>query len=118
MTKQISAERKSTYYLGMVLIVIGGILFFSIFIRGVMHFGNFDNFETNPRSSMFRVFAGMALVILGGIISSIGTRGKAVSGVVLDPENARQEMDLFNRIGGGMVKDAQDEADLNLKGKP
>ncbi|MEI7945334.1 MAG: hypothetical protein WCJ02_01495 [bacterium] len=118
MTKQITAERKTAYYLGLVLMVIGGFLFFSIFITGVMHFGNFDNFEANPRSSMFLVFGGMAFLVLGGIISGIGVRGRADSGVVLALENARQELEPFSRIDGGIDKDALDELDINLGCKP
>ena len=42
----------------------------------------------------------------------------AGSGVVLDPEKARQELEPYSRMAGGMVKDALDEADVNLGGKP
>ena len=118
MAKQISEERKTAYYLGMVLMVIGGLLFFSVFITGAMNFGNFNNFEANARSSMFRAFGGMALLIFGAIIRGIGARGLAGSGVVLDPEKARQELEPFSRMAGGMVKDVLDEADVNLGGKP
>jgi hypothetical protein len=118
MTKQISEERKTAYYLGMVLMVIGGLLFFSVFITHAMNFGNFSNFEANARSSMFRAFGGMVLLFLGGILRGIGARGLAGSGVVLDPEKARQELEPYSRMAGGMVKDALDEANVNLGGKP
>lgn len=117
MAKQISEERKTAYYLGMVLMVVGGLLFFSVFITGAMNFGNFSNFEASARSSMFRAFGGMALLIVGGIIRGIGARGLAGSGVVLDPEKARQELEPYSRMAGGMVKDALDEANVNLGGK-
>jgi hypothetical protein len=118
MTKQISEERKTAYYLGMVLMVIGGLLFFSVFITGAMNFGDFSNFESDSRSSAFRGLGGMALLIVGGIIRGIGARGLAGSGVVLDPEQARKELEPYSRMAGGMVKDALDEADVNLSGKP
>lgn len=118
MTRQISEERKTAYYLGMVLMVIGGILFFSVFITGAMNFGNFSNFEANARSSMFRALGGMALLFIGGIIRGIGARGLAGSGVVLDPEKARRELEPYSRMVGGMVKDVLDEANVNLGGKP
>ena len=118
MNRQISEERKTAYYLGMVLMVIGGILFFSVFITGAMNFGDFSNFESNARSSMFRAITGMALLIVGGIIRGVGARGMAGSGVVLDPDKARRDLEPYSRMAGGMVKDALDEADIDLSGKP
>ena len=118
MSRQISEERKTAYYLGMVLMVLGGLLFFSVFITGAMNFGNFNNFEAHARSGMFRGFGGMALLVMGGILRGIGARGLAGSGVVLDPEKARRELEPYSRMTGGMVKDALDEAGVNLGGKP
>lgn len=118
MTRQISEERKTAYYLGMGLMILGGILFASTFVTFAMHFGDFSNFESNARSGMFRAFGGIVLLIIGGIIRVIGARGLAGSGVVLDPEKARQELEPYSRMAGGMVKDVLDEADVNLGGKP
>ncbi len=118
MTKQITEGRKTAYYVGMVIMVIGGLMFFSVFITGAMHFGDFSNFEANARSGMFRAFGGMALLIVGGIIRAIGARGLAGSGMVLDPKRAKEELEPYSRMAGGMVKDALDEADVNLGGKP
>ncbi len=117
MAKQISDNRKAAYYIGMVLMMIGGLLFFSVFITAAMNFGNSDNFQANAQSSMFRAFGGMALLIIGGIVRGIGARGLAGSGVVLDPEKARQELEPYSRMAGGMVKDVLDEADVKLGGK-
>lgn len=118
MSKQITNERKTAYYLGMAMIVIGGIVFFSAFVTGALNFGDFTNFEENARSSMFRALAGMALLIVGSIVCSIGARGLAGSGVVLDPEQARQDLEPYSRMAGGIVKDALEEADISLGGKP
>jgi hypothetical protein len=118
MTKQISEGRKTAYYLGLVLMVTGGLLFFSVFITGAMNFGDFDNFGAQVRSAMFRALGGMALLFVGGILRGIGARGLAGSGVVLDPEKARQELEPYSRMAGGMVKDALDEANVNLADKP
>lgn len=114
MTKMISEERKNAYYIGMVLMVIGGLMFFSVFITGAMNFGDFSNFEAHARSSILRAIVGMALFTVGGIIRGIGARGLAGSGIVLDPENARSELEPYSRMAGGMVKDALDEADIEL----
>jgi hypothetical protein len=118
MTRQISEERKTAYYFGMGLMILGGILFASTFITFAMHFGNFSDFESNARSGMFRAFGGMALLIVGGIIRKIGAGGLAGSGVILDPEKARQELEPYSRMAGGMVKDALEEANVRLGGEP
>ncbi|MBI2478123.1 MAG: zinc ribbon domain-containing protein [Planctomycetia bacterium] len=118
MARHISGERKTAYYLGMGLMILGGILFASTFVTFATRFGDFSNFESNAKSEMFRAFGGMALLIVGGIIRGIGARGLAGSGVVLDPEKARQELEPYSRMAGGMVKDALDEADVNLGGPP
>ena len=118
MTEQISPERKAAYYLGAVLMVVGGLLFLSVFITGALNFGNFSNFQANARSSMFRALGGMAILMAGGIIRGIGARGLAGSGVLLDPRKAREELEPYSRMAGGMVKDALDEADVNLGRQP
>jgi hypothetical protein len=114
MSKQISEGRQFAYYLGMVIMIIGGIMFISVFITGAMNFGNFNNFNGQARSSMFRAVGGMIFLIVGGMIRGIGARGLAGSGVILDPEQARDELEPYSRMGGGMVKDALDEADIKL----
>ncbi len=117
MTKQISAQRKITYYLGIALILIGFCSFFSVLFTAAMHVGDFNNFEGQIRSNVFRAIGGMLLVFVGGIVASIGARGLAGSGVVLDPGQAREELEPYTRMAGGMVKDALDEANINLGGK-
>ena len=118
MPRHISDERKTAYYIGMGLQVLGGLLFASTFVTFLMHFGDFTNFEGRAKSEGFRAFGGMALLIIGGIIRGIGAKGLAGSGVLLDPEKARDELEPYSRMAGGMVKDAIDEANINLGGKP
>jgi hypothetical protein len=96
------------------LIVLGALSFFSVFITGAMNFGDFSNFESDSRSAMLRGFGGMGLIVVGGIICGIGARGLAGSGVILDPEQARSDLEPYSRMAGGMVKDALDEADIKL----
>ena len=92
MARHISYERKTAYYLGMGLMILGGILFASTFVTFAMRFGDFSNFESNAKSEMFRAFGGMALLIVGGIIRAIGARELAGSGVVLDPRQADRRL--------------------------
>jgi len=114
MAKQISEERKTAYYVGMGLMVVGGLLFASTFVTFAMHFGDFGSFQSDVTSTMFRAFGGVALLVVGGAIRRIGARGLAGSGIVLDPEEARQDLEPYARMAGGMVKDALDEAQIKV----
>ncbi len=118
MGRTISEGRKAAFYLGLALMMAGGLLFISVFITGALHFGDFGNFEANARSSMLRGFGGMALLIVGAIVRGVGARGLAGSGMVLDPEQARRDLEPYSRMAGGMMKDALGEARLDLGGKP
>ena len=93
MSRQISEERKATYYIGIGLTVLGGILFASGFLTFMAHFGDFSNFQDNAKTVGFLWLGGMALLIVGSIIRGIGSRGLAGSGVVLDPEKARDDLE-------------------------
>ncbi|MEI7700724.1 MAG: hypothetical protein WCK86_13075 [Planctomycetia bacterium] len=117
MPGNISEERKMAYYVGMGLQILGGLLFASTFVTSLMHFGDFTDFESRAKSSGFPAFGGMALLIVGGIVRGIGARGLAGSGVILDPEKARDELEPFSRMAGGMVRDAIDEARIGLGGE-
>ncbi len=114
MSKKISEERKTAYYIGGGLMVIGLLLFLSTFVTFAMHFGDFSNFDSHAKSDMFRAFGGMILLIAGSMVRQIGARGLAGSGVVLDPEKAREELEPYTRMAGGMVKDALDEAQIKI----
>lgn len=46
----------------------------------------------------------------------IGRAGLAGSGVVLDPQRAREDLEPWSRMAGGMVKDTLDEAGISLGG--
>jgi hypothetical protein len=114
MSDQISEERSAAYYIGGIMMVVGVLSFFSVFITGAMHFGDFSNFEERGRSEMLRAFGGMGLIVLGGIIRGIGARGLAGSGVILDPKQAREDLEPYSRMAGGMLKDTLNEADIHL----
>ncbi|HOI56207.1 MAG TPA: zinc ribbon domain-containing protein [Phycisphaerae bacterium] len=111
MARDISPERKAGYYLGMVLIVLGAILFFSLFIQAALNMGNSD---FNPKWGFVRAFIGMGMIMAGGVIRGVAARGLRGSGVILDPKGARDDLEPYTRMAGGMVKDALDEADISL----
>lgn len=116
MSRKISSERKTAYYLGTGLMVLGGLSFLSVFVTAIGSFGDFGNFEADAKSSMARGFGGMILLIVGTIVRTVGARGLAGSGVVLDPDRARDELEPYSRMTGGMVKDALDEAEIRIGG--
>ena len=114
MAKQVSEGRRTAYYVGMVLMIIGGLLFASVFVTFAMHFGDFTDFEPTAKLGMLQAIGGVVLLIVGGIIRGIGARGLAGSGVVLDPQRAREDLEPYSRMAGGMVKDALEEAEIDL----
>lgn len=111
MKKQISPERKGLYSFGLVLQVIGGILFGVPFIYLPLKLMS-DNMP-GPGVMAFG-FIGFVFIGVGGAIRGIAAKGVAGSGLVLDPEKAREDLEPWTRMGGGMVKDALDEADIDL----
>ena len=100
---KISNERKATYYIGIGMIVIGFILFFSVFFS-VASFMN-NPFGGGKEPSFMNSIVGMVLIIAGAIVMNIGARGAAGSGLLLDPEKAREDLKPFNEAKGGMIND-------------
>jgi hypothetical protein len=103
------------YYGGMVTTGIGFLLFLSTFFTFAVNFGNFTNFEGQMQTQMCTAIGGMVLIIAGGILMSIGLRGWAGSGVILDPEQARKDVQPWARMGGGVVQDALGEVEVVKK---
>jgi hypothetical protein len=92
----------------MALAALGALSFGSTFCTAALNFGNFD---FNPRSMIFRAFGGMALMIVGAILMRLGSAGLAGSGVLLDPQKQRQDLEPWTRAAGGMVSDAVSEVE-------
>src|SRR5512146_3227098 len=104
--RQISPERKTIYYLGMGLLVLGFLSFGSTFVSAVANFGSFHNFESRTQSMMVRALLGVGLMVGGGFLMSVGRAGLAGSGIKLEPEEARKDVEPWARMTGGVVKDA------------
>jgi zinc-ribbon domain len=102
---KISEFRKNTYYFGIGLMIFGFIMFLSNFV--IMPLTDVMDNERNG-IILFLVLAlgGMILAIVGSIVKSIGARGLAGSGVLLDPERAREDLKPYSEMVGGMAKDA------------
>ena len=101
--RNVSIQRKGLYYTGTVLVLLGFLLFGSVFVTGSMTWGDFTNFDANAKSEMARGIGGMALIIVGSIVKGVGARGAAGSGLLLDPERARKDLEPYARMTGGLL---------------
>lgn len=119
MSRQISSERKGAYYIGMAMIILGVLLFASNFIFVPMSIGNGSG-PAAAKSVMVgmvgRALGGMALIVIGGIVRGVGARGLSGSGMVLNPQQARRDLEPYSRMAGGMIKDAVDESGIEFGG--
>ncbi len=109
---EIPPGRKGLYYAGMVVSGIGALLFLSTFVSFMANFGNFEHFEDRARSEGFRAFGGMILIIIGSFLMGVGAKGWAGSGVVLNPDQARKDVEPWSRMAGGVVQDALSEVEV------
>jgi hypothetical protein len=106
---KIPEERAALYYIGGGLMIIGLLMFFSLFFTGMSPpQGNFGS----PPPEFLRAIFGMGLMFVGGICQGIGKAGLAGSGVVLDPKRQREEMKPWSRMAGGMMNDALEQVDV------
>ncbi len=112
MSRQVSAGRRTTFYLGTLIMAVGGLVFASLFVTMALIAGRDSDPETVIPSFVFRMILAMVLLLAGGALRAVGARGLAGSGVVLDPQRARRDLEPYARMAGGMVKDALDEAEL------
>ena len=115
MTK-ISKERKMTYYIGIGLMVLGFILFISVFFFAASFMNNPFGSNTPP---FINAVIGMVLLIVGSLVMNIGAKGTAGSGLLLDPKKAREDLKPFNEAKGEMINDVIDNIDVvNKLSKP
>ena len=56
----------------------------------------------------------MFLMIAGGVLATVGAAGAAGSGLKLDPEQARKDLEPWARLGGGLTKDSLDEMGIDV----
>lgn len=105
--KKISSERKGLYYLGMGLMIVGVMLFMSVFFVGFSD----DPFDSGM-GSMQNSVIGFIMIAIGGFVMNLGARGAAGSGLILDPDKAREDLRPYTSAAGGMLNDALEEVDL------
>lgn len=112
---KISNERKATYYVGIGMIVLGVILFFSVFFSAARFMNNpfgGGGFMMNRGPSFMNAVIGMVFIIAGTVVANIGARGAAGSGVILDPERAREDLKPYSEAAGGMINDVISNIDV------
>ena len=103
---EISPGRKALYYTGLGLTALGILLFLIGFVSGIASFGEPLGMMDGLPGSFALPFVGIALAMAGGVMQHIGARGLAGSGLVLDPEKAREDLGPYAHAAGGMVRDA------------
>jgi hypothetical protein len=99
------------------LTIIGVILFLSVFLSGAFAMFSTDPFSYGPNfmgSFALRGFGGFILIVIGSVLRNVGAKGLAGSGVILDPQQARKDVEPWSRMAGGIAKDALDETGLDL----
>lgn len=116
--RDVSDRRKAVYYLGLCLTALGALSFLSVFVSFAIHFGDFNLGPSFGKSLVARGFGGMILIIVGNILSVVGSRGVAGSGIVLSPQKAREDLEPWSRMAGGMIGDALSETGLGKSEPP
>ena len=107
---KITKERKVTYYIGIGMMVLGFILFISVFFAAASFMNN--PFGGSGSPSFSNSVIGMVLMIAGSVVMNIGAKGAAGSGLLLDPDKAREDLKPFNEAKGGMINDVISNIDV------
>jgi hypothetical protein len=115
MNKELSSNRKTMYYAGNIISVIGFLSFISVFFTAFLS----DPFDmmTQSYNPMAPALIGFILIIIGQFISNIGLKGKAGSGLILDPQQAREDLKPYSSQVGGMINDALEEIEFKPSSK-
>jgi hypothetical protein len=140
---QISDGRKATYYIGVAMMILGVVLFFSFFFSIasmarnpygsashqriiIIPHGQSKSIDTNqklhaspwestspndPFKIVIRPIIGIIFIVVGGVLMGIGQRGLAGSGIVLDPNQARDDLKPWSQMAGGMLDDALSQSE-------
>jgi hypothetical protein len=112
--RQIPPQRKAIFRLGQILALLGFVSFMSTFVSAALNFGDFSNFEADTRSMALRAVGGMIMMIVGGGLITFGVAGAAGSMLTLDPEKARENLEPWARMSGGLKKAELDEMGIDI----
>jgi hypothetical protein len=111
----ISPGRRTAFRAGTVIIGIGLALFSSFFIAVAMGISGHRTVESHMGAVIAATFVGFAMIVVGGILRGVGKAGLAGSGLTLDPDRARRDLEPWSRTAGGVLSDTLDEAGIDLK---
>jgi len=107
---KITKRRKVIYYIGIGMMVSGFLLFISVFLD-TARFMN-DPFMYGRQPSFISPIIGMIIMIVGTATINIGAKGAAGSGLLLDPEKAKEDLKPFNEAKGKMINDVVSNIDI------
>lgn len=113
--RTISSRRKGLYSMGVVLQILGGVGFLVCFLGFAMGGQAAVRSHGQEGSPMQWWVGGVVCAVAiaaGGVLRTLAARGVAGAGLVLDPDRARQDLEPWARAGGGLLKDAVEEAGL------
>jgi hypothetical protein len=115
--RSISTRRKGLYTVGLVIQVLGVLTILSCFVgfigAGQAAVGSFGRGGSDPAAWFLGFFGGMVATAVGGMMRHVASRGIAGSGLLLDPERARDDLEPWARTGGGLLRDVLDEAGVD-----
>lgn len=106
---KIPQERKVLYYVGMGMMVLGFILFFSVFLSVGCMMNDPMAFRVPPFGNGI---IGFILIFIGNMLQRVGAKGAAGSGMILDPDKAREDLKPYNEAMGGMIHDVISNVDV------
>lgn len=111
--RELKTWRKVLYIIGNVFLVLGVILFFTVFIdSGYDIYFEGNSLRYSSRffyDSTFRAIFGFGLILLGTVMKELAKKGLAGAGLILDPERERRDAEPFSRSKGGKFADSYDE---------
>jgi hypothetical protein len=70
---------------------------------------SFERSRSHGRTFFAIIMGGIGAILVGAVLRGVGARGAAGSGIVLDPERAREDLEPWTRMAGGMAEDALSE---------
>lgn len=109
---EISPERKAAYYAGMGMVALGFVVFLGNMFCASSGMDDLDSMQVGRSSRGLNMGVGLFGVVLligGGLLIKVGRLGVAGAGVVLEPQQARKDLEPYSRMAGGMLKDALEE---------
>jgi hypothetical protein len=78
--------------------------------------GFLDGVQRSVLLTMLQALGGAGLIVSGALLRRVGSHGLAGSGVVLDPRRARQDVQPWSELRGGVLRDTLDTAGLTPRG--